>query len=81
MTHAAQALAAASRPVKRRKSRERRVLVLGGGGPLGSLVVERLLGSRRFAHVGVWTVQPMQPALSGIELVADADDELNPSRA
>lgn len=72
MTDPTQALAAAARPVPRRKTPERRVLVLGGGGPLGSLVVERLLGSRRFAHVGVWTVQSMQPALSGMEPVADA---------
>ena len=39
---------------------------------MGSLVVERLLAGRQFAHVGVWTVQPLQPALSGLEPVTDA---------
>lgn len=72
MTDPAQALAAAARPPPRVQASQRRVLVLGGGGPLGSLVVERLLAGRRFAHVGVWTVQPLQPALSGLEPVPEA---------
>jgi nucleoside-diphosphate-sugar epimerase len=73
MTDPAQALAAAARPAPRQPARQRRVLVLGGGGALGSLVVERLLAGRRFAHVGVWTVQPLQPALRGLEPVPQGD--------
>lgn len=72
MLNPAQALAAANRPRPRAQSSQRRVLVLGGGGVLGSLVVERLLGGQRFAHVGVWTVQPLQPALRGLEPVPEA---------
>ncbi|MBT9486326.1 MAG: hypothetical protein IV093_02335 [Rubrivivax sp.] len=73
MLHPAQALAAANRPLPRAVSSQRRVLVLGGGGVLGSAVVERLLSGQRFAHVGVWTVQPLQPALRGLEPVPEAD--------
>jgi hypothetical protein len=61
------ALAAAARPRPRTAASQRRVLVLGGGGGLGSQVVEVLLGGRRFGHVGVWTVLPLQPALRGLE--------------
>ena len=73
MTDPALALAAAARPLPRPRGRaaDRRVLVLGGGGVLGSQVVERLLAGRRFAHVGVWTTMPMQPAMSGLEPVPD----------
>lgn len=70
MSDPAQALAAAARPAPKRIASQRRVLVLGGGGGLGSQVVEVLLGGRRFAHVGVWTVLPLQPALRGLEPVA-----------
>jgi hypothetical protein len=72
MANPAQALAAAARPAPKRHALERRVLVLGGGGGLGSQVVEVLLGSRRFGHVGVWTVMPVQPALRGLEPVPEA---------
>lgn len=72
MSDPAQALAAAARPAPRSRLAPRRVLVLGGGGSLGSLVVERLLAGQRFAHVGVWTVQPLQPGLSGLQPVGEA---------
>lgn len=72
MNDPAQAIAAAARPAPRPKAHARRVLVLGGGGGLGSQVVERLLAGRRFAHVGIWTVQPLQPALRGLEPVPEA---------
>lgn len=71
MSDPAQALAAAARPVPKRAAPQRRVLVLGGGGGLGSQVVEALLGGRRFGQVGVWTVLPVQPALRGLEPVAE----------
>lgn len=62
-----QALAAAARPAASLADAPRRALVLGGGGALGSVVVERLLGSGRFAHVGVWTVAPLQAALRRLQ--------------
>jgi hypothetical protein len=73
MTDPALALAAAARPAAGAPVAARRVLVLGGGGALGSLVVEQLLAGRRFAAVGVWTVQPLQPALGGLAPLAEAD--------
>lgn len=60
---------AAPRPV----DGPRRVLVVGGGGALGSQVVERLLGAATFAEVGVLVAQPLQPALRGLRPVADDD--------
>lgn len=73
MTDPAQALAAAAGPAPRAGGVLSRVLVLGGGGALGALVVERLLAGRRFDAVGVWTVQPLQAALRGLVPLADAD--------
>jgi hypothetical protein len=67
-----QALAAAARPLDAPAMRPRRVLVVGGGGVLGSAVLEHLLGSGHFARVGVWTVAPLQPALRRLEPVAEA---------
>jgi hypothetical protein len=68
-----QALGAAVRPAPRPTppTAPRRVLVIGGGGVLGSAVVERLLGSGRFAHVGVWTVAPLQAAMRRLEPVLE----------
>jgi hypothetical protein len=66
-----QALAAAARPVPPRARSQRRVLVLGGGGPLGSAVLERLLGGHRFERVGVVVDQRLQPALRGLTAVDD----------
>lgn len=71
MIDPAEALAAASRPRPNGHAVTRRVLVLGGGGVLGSQVVEQLLAVGAFAHVGVWTVLPMQPAMRGLEVVPE----------
>lgn len=49
----------------------RRVWVLGGGGRLGSTVVEQLLASRRFESVGVAIRRPVAPALRGLQPVID----------
>lgn len=68
-----QALAAAARPAVTPTAAPRRALVIGGGGVLGSAVVERLLGSGRFAHVGVWTVAPLQAALRRLQPLGEAD--------
>lgn len=76
MLDPAQALAAAHRPGAprpRAAGGPRRVLVVGGGGALGSAVVERLLGAARFAEVGVLVAQALQPALRGLRPVADDD--------
>jgi len=69
MIDPAEALAAANRPIRTGGNTQRRVLVLGGGGVLGSQVVEQLLAKGEFAHVGVWTVLPMQPAVRRLETV------------
>lgn len=45
----------------------RRVLVLGAGGPLGSAVLEHLLGSSAWAGVATLVTQPVAVALRGLE--------------
>lgn len=42
-------------------------LVIGGGGTLGSAVLERLLAGRRFAHVRVLVTQGFHAAMHGLE--------------
>ncbi len=49
----------------------RRALVLGGGGALGAAVLEQLLASHRFERVGVLASTALQPALRGLQPVAD----------
>ena len=51
----------------------RRALVLGGGGALGSAVLEQLLASHRFERVGVLAQPTLQPALRGLQVLDDAD--------
>lgn len=63
--HAPPRPAGAPRPV---------VLVAGGGGPLGSEVLERLLGSRAHGAVRVLAVQPFSATAPGLEAVP-LDDE------
>jgi hypothetical protein len=48
-----------------------RVLVLGGGGVLGSAVLEALLARRHFEAVGVAVNEDLRPALRGLQVVAD----------
>src|SRR5213593_1568595 len=49
------------------------VLVAGGGGALGSAVLEALLASRRFAHVKVLATRALTTAMHGLEpVVIDA---------
>ena len=45
------------------------VLVAGGGGTLGSAVLEALLGGRRFAHVKVLATRALTTAMHGLEPV------------
>ena len=58
------------------------VLVAGGGGALGSAVLETLLASRRFAHVKVLATRALTTAMHGLEpVVVDAardDPALDP---
>lgn len=45
----------------------RRLLLLGAGGPLGSAVLEQVLGSSAWAGVATLVTQPMAVALRGLE--------------
>ncbi len=62
------ALRAGHAPVHRRAAGER-VLVAGGGGALGSAVVEALLSERHFAQVSVLVTQALNTALPGLKPV------------
>lgn len=58
--HSARAPAAPARPA---------IVVAGGGGPLGSEVVEQLLACRGFASVQVLAVQPFSATAPGLQAV------------
>jgi len=64
---ASQSTAPVKRPVPSR------VLVLGGGGPLGSAVLEALLGRQNHAAVAVAVTRPINPTLRGLAAVPDDD--------
>jgi hypothetical protein len=63
------ALAAAARPLPQAASTLRRVLLLGGGGALGTAVLGRLLADHRFATVGVLADAALQPTLRRLQAV------------
>ncbi len=50
-----------------------RVLVLGGGGPLGSAVLEALLGKQDHAAVAVAATQKINPTVRGLVALPDDD--------
>ena len=52
-------------------------LVVGGGGTLGSAVLERLLAGRRFAHVRVLVTQGFHAAMHGLEPLVVAPSAIN----
>jgi len=56
-------------------------LVAGGGGALGSAVLEALLAPRQFAHVRVLATRPLHAAVQGLEtvIVETFDDALVPT--
>jgi len=58
------------------------VLVAGGGGALGSELLEQLLASRAFAHVRVLVTQPFSATMQGLEPVPAEllDAEVGPPR-
>ena len=49
------------------------LLVAGGGGPLGSAVLESSLGGRRFSHVRVLAKRGFTVAMNGLEAVVVGD--------
>lgn len=58
-------------------------LVVGGGGPLGSAVLEQLLARGRFSHVRVLVHQTFSGSVRGLEPVTftSFDDTAEPARA
>ncbi|MEO8056925.1 MAG: hypothetical protein ABI671_01280 [Burkholderiales bacterium] len=56
-------------------------LVVGGGGTLGSAVLERLLAGRRFAHVRVLVTQGFHAAMRGLEPLVVAPSALDTAPA
>lgn len=62
-----EALRAGHASVPRSNARLHRVLVAGGGGPLGSALLEQLLAARTFAPVNVLVTQPTRTALRGLQ--------------
>lgn len=69
-----EALRAGHAPATHRRAAGPRVLVAGGGGALGSALLEQLLAARHFAQVGVLVTQPVQAALRGFVPVMWGDD-------
>lgn len=68
-----EALRAGQAPAPRPANRLHRVLVAGGGGPLGSAMLEHLLSARAFAPVSVLVTQPTRAALRGLQALLWAD--------
>src|SRR5512147_259443 len=71
-----EALRAGHAPARTAAPARPAVIVAGGGGPLGSEVVERLLAGRAFSSVRVLAVQPFSATAPGLETVplASLDD-------
>jgi len=64
-----EALRAGHAPPPRVNAALQRVLVAGGGGPLGSALLESLLSVRAFSPVSVLVTQPTRAALRGLRTV------------
>jgi len=62
-------------------AKPRTALVAGGGGALGSAVLEALLGGRRFAHVKVLATRALGTAMQGLEPVVVNDFGAAPALA
>jgi hypothetical protein len=81
------ALGASSRTTARKTGRKTAddfaALLVGGGGALGSAVLEQLLGRGRFVHVRVLVTQAFKGGVRGLEpVLAPSFDELaSPARA
>ncbi|MET0334830.1 MAG: hypothetical protein ABW190_11210, partial [Rhizobacter sp.] len=61
-----EALRAGHAPARPRRTAGPRVLVVGGGGPLGSALLEALLAARRHAQVSVLVTQALQAGMHGL---------------
>lgn len=68
MTRVDEALRAGWSSAPTARSAPRRLLIAGGGGALGSAVLERALGTRSFAPVTALCVRPMGVALPGLSV-------------
>ncbi len=68
------ALRAGHAPASPRRRAGPGVLVAGGGGALGSALLEQLLAARQFAQVSVLVTQPLQAALRGLVPLMWTDD-------
>lgn len=62
-----EALRAGHAPAHPRRSAGPQVLVVGGGGPLGSALLEALLAARRHAQVSVLVTQALQTGMQGLK--------------
>jgi hypothetical protein len=71
-----QALSVANRPAAHNAPPSRHVLVAGGGGGLGSAVLERALAEHRFTRVGVLAGAALNPTLRRMHTVAATDAAL-----
>lgn len=67
MTLLNQALRGSLSPAAASAATRRRVLAIGAGGPLGSAVLEQLLGRSAWAGVATLVTQPMAVAMRGLE--------------
>lgn len=68
-------------PPRRHGASGPHALVAGGGGALGSAVVEGLVGSHRFARVDVLVTQPLKTALRGLHPLMWPTDSSNAATA
>ncbi|MGY4831350.1 hypothetical protein ACVNIS_22455 [Sphaerotilaceae bacterium SBD11-9] len=73
------ALRAGHAPATPRHAAGPRALVAGGGGALGSALLEQLLGGRHFSQVSVLVGQPLQAALRGLNPVLWQEDAAPPA--
>lgn len=64
-----QALRAGLQPTSAADARTQALVLVGAAGPLGSAVLEQLLGRRRWSRVFALVTQPIEVALTGLEAV------------
>ena len=75
------ALAGAAAPIPRRAPRAEVLLVLGGGGVLGSAVLTAALACGRFARVQAWVARELPSTLRDFEAVPALDGPLRADTA
>lgn len=76
-----EALRAGHAGIRPRGGATSRVLVVGGGGALGSALLEALLAGRRHAQVSVLVGQPLQAAMHGFHTEVWNDGDTGPLAA